>query len=54
MYMRVLAVICFITTCTSIDLPQPDQVTHAAAYQYFDHKRGLWLYIASTYNWNID
>ena len=31
-YMRVLAMLCIMTTCTSIDLPQLDQVTCTAGY----------------------
>ena len=45
---RVLAVIHVITSCTSINSPQLDQVTHAAAYQCFDHKHGQ-LFIVSIY-----
>ena len=54
LHMHMLAVICVITTCTSIDyLPQLDQVMHAALYKCFDHKRGL-LLIATAYNWSIN
>ena len=44
MHTRVLAVICVISTCTSIDSPQLDQVTHPTAYKCFDR----------AYNWSIN
>ena len=53
MHTHMLAVIYVITTCTSIDLPQLDQVMHADAYKCFDHKHGL-LLIASAYNSSIN
>ena len=37
MHTHVLAVLCVITTCTSIDSPQLDQVTCTATSQCFDH-----------------
>ena len=40
-HMHLLAMICVISTCSSIGLPQPDQVMRAAAYQCFDYKHGL-------------
>ena len=49
----VLAVIHVIITCTSIDSPQLDQVTHATTYQSFDYKQAI-IVIASVYNQSID